>query len=419
MPADPRAPRPDRALRAFALPVLALVLGSGLIAATVFSVAGVELGDDAPHLLRLVAHPFVLFGDYRAAGFWDTWGSFPPLLPLLFGLLVRPWTWLVPDFWAIRLGALSWSLVCLAAMGWLSGRRRHGAPETRRALLAFAFLPTTLATISVLPQEETYVSLFVLALVEAARTRRDRWLLPLLVLAMLAGKYFLLILVFPLAIHSGAPAQRITRWLPVLVGLLGAYVASHWLLHGLTPILSHTLDPSASVSVWALLWTLGLEVPPAVIKALSIVGSVGVVSALCVRMKSDGAGLDSMVVVSLLATLLCISITFPGYVMWVLPLALVTGLSLPVRTQWQQVALFALWGAAELTANFSRGVALALHTPRSAGKSAVAEAAAAVLGADFPYGAVQILGIVGVLACGGLLIRLHMRPGPGTAPTTR
>ena len=86
-------------------PVLALVTVSlGLSTLLYFTTLGREIADDPPALLSLVRNPFALFGDYIAAGFGHRWGSFPPLLPLLFGTLVAPWTWIAPDFWAIRLG---------------------------------------------------------------------------------------------------------------------------------------------------------------------------------------------------------------------------------------------------------------------------------------------------------------------------
>ncbi len=63
-------------------PTIALIASHLAISAILAAATGGrEIGDDAPHLLDLVRAPFSLFGDYRAAGYSDTWGSFPPLLP--------------------------------------------------------------------------------------------------------------------------------------------------------------------------------------------------------------------------------------------------------------------------------------------------------------------------------------------------
>jgi|GEM_PF-2601382 len=398
-----------------ALMALSLAAGAALHAVT----GGAELGDDAPRLLWMCLHPAVLFGDYRAAGLWDTWGSFPPLLPGLFGLPVRPAAQLASPFVAIRIGALAWTAACLLATA-SAARATMGAQGStlRLLLMAFALLPPVWMAAAVLPQEEAYVALFALAIHRAAHARATRWLLPLFVVTALAGKYFLLILMLPVAFHVGRPMARLAVWVPVVLGLLGAWVAYHFVAHGLLPIVSHNVDPGASISLWALLWNLGVQPPVAVLKPASVLLCVAAVAALCLWVRGR-VPLAALMASSLLITLLCLSITFPGYVIWAIPLTLLASLEMGRRDRLRLLGLLGLWGVGELLANASRGVELALTTSRGAGKEAVADAVTDWLGADVPFALLESLGIVAVLVAGVLLVRLLVRaPGPTSARRT-
>jgi len=152
------------------VPLLVLVVSSLAIAWFLFRVSGGnEIADDAGELSRLVRRPFVLWSDYRAAGFSDAWGSFPPLFPLLFAPLVAPWLAIAGGFWGFRLGVFSWTVVAFFALDALLARE-PGVPESRRRGLLFLFvlLPSVLGAIALIPEEEIYVSLFAAALYAAA-----------------------------------------------------------------------------------------------------------------------------------------------------------------------------------------------------------------------------------------------------------
>ena len=385
------------------VPLAVLVVVSALAAAALHAITGgAELGDDAPRLLAMCLEPWVLFGDYRAAGLWDTWGSFPPLLPAFFGLPMRPIAGLVEPFWTIRLGALVWTALALLATASAARSMGSEGSPVRAIVLAFALLPPVWTAAAVLPQEEAYVALFALAIHRAAQPRQTRWLLPLFVLTALAGKYFLLILMLPVAAHLAEP-RRLVLWISVVVGLLAAWVAYHFVAHGLTPILSHNVSPEASVSVWALLWNVGVQPPVAVLKPLSVGLSIAGVATLCIRTRGR-VPLAALMAASLLITLLCLSITFPGYVVWAIPLTLLASLGMPPGRRIQVLALLGLWGVGELLANAARGVELALTQARGPGKEAVADAVSSWLGDGLPFTALESAGIAAVLVSGVLLV---------------
>ena len=376
-------------------PMIALIATHLAIAALLASVTGGrEIGDDAPHLLAMIRNPLSLFGDYRAAGYSNTWGSFPPLLPSLFGLLVRPWLAAGSDFWAIRLGALCWSIVALLGFHWLvSGV--PGAPRRRlrTALWLFALSPALIGGSAVLPEEEAYVCLFGMLLFAAAR--QGRWnLLPLLfTVTAIAGKYFLLALAIPLGIASPRPLRDLTRFVAIPAVVLAVYIAYHRLRFGLMPILEYELTPAGTISVWALLWNLGFQPPPQLIQTASTLTTGSLVLAFCWLARRRKFPLVFSVAGTLWIVLLSVSVAFPPYLLWNLPFLLIVFTMLesaPLR--WVHAGLIYLWGGIAYTAKLFRGVDLALAMDRSAGKDAVADLFVRVLGNDFPYhGAANLL----------------------------
>jgi hypothetical protein len=358
--------------------------------------------------LALVRNPLVLWGNYRDAGFSDLFGSFPPLLPLLFGLLVWPWTLVLPDFWAIRLGVLSWSLVTLWLLhDELSRTESRPVRLHRLALWTYALLPSVWGAIALIPQEEVYVSIAALLLYRAARVGAWQWVPILLVLTALAGKYFLLILILPLALASPTPIRNLFVFGGVSVATLAAYVVYHELAHGLMPILSHRVDPSAGVSVWALLWNLGIRPSPTWLNPLSV-GLCGlVVLTFGLLARRDSLPLAQSFTISLLLTLLTLSITFPAYVLWAVPLSLICLSDLRSRTsQAATIALLVAWGVGEWGANATRGISANL-TAGAGGKPALAEWVLALVGPDFPFHALHLGCLLLVVTSGiGLVVLL-------------
>ncbi len=75
---------------------------AGIFAAATALVAsvtgGIEFASDAPMLYALSTRPFVLFESYRLSTAGPLWGSFPPLLPAVFGALVAPWSAVTDNF---------------------------------------------------------------------------------------------------------------------------------------------------------------------------------------------------------------------------------------------------------------------------------------------------------------------------------
>jgi hypothetical protein len=386
------------------LPLIILVGASLVCSLLVFKLSGGrEIADDVRCLARFARDPFVLWGDYRAAGLSDRWGSFPPLMPLAFGSLVYPWLRIAGDFWGFRLGILSWSIVVLFALyGVLRKEHRVSAKRMNAVLILFALLPSVLGAIAFIPQEEIYVSLFCIALYVAAKANRWRLVFLLLVLSAFAGKYFLLVLAVPLAFQSRSPVKSLLWWGIPCVVLLGAYVWYHKMLFGLTPIMSYVLDPGSSISLWALIWNLGFTLDPENVQRLSLILSGAAVFVFCFAGWKRRIGLEVLMAGTLYITLLCLSITVPAYVLWNVPLVL-----------WMVVCLFS-WGIGEWGANFFRGVKLALDTVRPEGKTALARVAEQLLGRDFPYHFLHVACIVLVVASG--LAQLYLLWTAGREP---
>jgi hypothetical protein len=389
------------------VPLVVLIGISLALSLAVFTLSGgKEIADDVVRLAGFAREPFVLWGNYKAAGLSDRWGSFPPLLPLVFGSLVYPWLRVAGDFWGFRLGILSWSVVALFALYLVLKREREVSLErTRAVLLIFVLLPSVLGAIAFIPQEEVYVSLFCIGLYYAAKTGRRGLLFFLLVLAVLAGKYFLLVLAVPLAFDSRAPVRNLLRWGATCLALLGAYILYHRELFGLTPIASYVLDPGSSISLWGLLWNMGYMPPEGTIRILSLILVAAGVFFFSAAGRRKGIGLQFSMAGTLYITLLCLSITVPAYVLWVVPLTLLAVAVMRERRHvvWTVVGLF-LWGAGEWGANLFRGVRLALDTTRPEGKTAVAKAAERFLGAQFPYHRFHVACIALVVAAGLLLL---------------
>lgn len=404
------------------VPLIVLVGASLVLTLAIFNLSGGrEIADDAAHLVGFARNPFVLWGDYRAAGISDRWGSFPPLLPLVFGSLVYPWLRIAGDFWGFRLGVLSWSIVVLFGL-YLVLRREHGISQGRKkfVLMLFALLPSVLGAIAFIPQEESYVSLYCIALYVAAKYHRWGLVFFLFVLAAFAGKYFLLVLAVPLALQSRALVKNLLLWgVPCFV-LLAAYVWYHKVLFGLTPIVSYVLDPGSSISLWALLWNLGYTLDPAAVRSLSLVLIAIAVFAFCLAGRRSGVELVFLMAGTLYITLLCLSITVPAYVLWNVPLVLVCIALMRVRRHivWTVICLF-FWGVGEWGANFFRGVKLALDTARPEGKTALAKLAERSLGGDFPYHLFHVACIALVLASGLLQIYLLWTAGGKPRPLVR
>ena len=374
---------------------------------------GNEIADDVVTLTRMVRDPFVLWRDYRAAGFSDNWGSFPPLLPPVFSILVAPWLRIAGDFWGFRLGVLSWTIAALFALDALL-RRTGGIPEERRRglLLLFVLLPSVLGAIALIPQEEIYVSLFAAALYAAAAAKRWRLAPPLLLAAVLAGKYFLLILAVPLALYSPAPRRNLLAWGALCAAALGAYVGYHRIAHGLAPIVSHDIGPGWGVSLWALLWNAGFQPAPRLVRILSLACVAVFAAVFAMRSRREGRPLVFSVSGTIVGTLLLLSLATPGYILWAAPLLPVAVGLMKRRAHrvWSIVLLFA-WGVGEWGANFFRGVALALGADRPAGKETVAALAERLLGRGFPFALAHIGFLCLVLAAGcGLLYLLSTAP---------
>jgi len=370
-------------------PTIALIATHLAISAILAAASGGrEIGDDAPHLLELVRSPFLLFGDYRAAGHADTWGSFPPLLPPLFGLLVRPWFAAGSDFWAIRLGALCWSVLALLGFHWLVSAAR-GTPRPRQsaALWLFALSPSIIGASAVLPQEEAYVCLFGILLFAAAE--RGRWnLLPLLfAVAAIAGKYFLVALAVPLAFASPRPLRELIRCALAPAAVLAAHIAYHELRFDLMPILDYELEPTGAISAWALAWELGFQPPARMIQAASTLATGSLVLLFCWLAHRRSFPLVFSTAGTLWILLLGISVAMPPYLLWSLPFLLLafTMLERP-SLRWAHAGLIYLWGGIAYAAKLLRGVDLALSMERPAGKTTIGNWAVRILGEDFPFG---------------------------------
>jgi hypothetical protein len=372
---------------------------------------GAEVADDAPKLIGLAEKPFALWGDYRSAGFSDAWGSLPPLLPLVFGLFVRPAVaWLGP-FWGIRIASLAWSVALLVLLRWVLGRE-VAVPERRceNLIWIFVLLPSVIGAIALIPQEESYVALFALALYAAARAGSWRLVPALLVLAALAGKYFLLVLIIPLAFYSPRPVRNLVLWGGVVLSILTAYVAYHRALFGLLPIVGHEVIRGSSVGLWSLLWNLGIHLPHSQVKILSLFIIPAAAASVSFTARRRGMPLAFSFAATLVVTLILLPISYPAYVLWAIPFVLLSaGMMESGASRVTILLLLFVWGVSEWSANFLRGVSLALSTERSSGKSAVALAAERFLGPGFPFDTLHVLCIALVIACGVCMTILLMR----------
>ncbi len=403
------------------VPLIVLVAVSMAIVFLLSRVSGgKEIADDVATLSRLVRSPFALWGDYREAGFSDTWGSFPPLLPMLFSVLVAPWIVVAGTFWGFRVGVLVWTIVALFALDALLGREQ-GIPESRRRGLLFLFvlLPSVLGTIALIPEEEIYVSLFAAALYAAAAAKRWRPVPFLLLATALAGKYFLLVLAVPLAVYSPAPRRNLIAWCALCGGALAAYVLYHRFAHGLLPILSHDVDPGSSLSIWALLWNLGVQPPLRLVRILSLLGVAVFAAGFSLRFKKEGRPLVFAFAGTIIGTLALLSLSYPGYILWaacLLPVAI--GLMKEKVHVFWAVALLFLWGVGEWGANLFRGVALALGADRPAGKEVIASFAQRLFGSDFPFALAHIVLLCLVLVAAAGLLHLLAR-APTQSPVVR
>jgi hypothetical protein len=374
---------------------------------------GNEIGDDVVTLTRLVRHPFALWGNYRAEGFSDNWGSFPPLFPALFSVLVAPWLAVAGDFWGFRIGVLSWTIVVLFVLDSLLARA-PGIPEPRRRrlLLLFVLLPSVLGTIALIPQEEIYVSLFVVALYAAAAARRWSLMPFLLLLSIFAGKYFLLILALPIALYSPSPRRNLIAWSSLGVAALVAYVSYHRLAHGLMPILNHGTSPRSGISIWTLVWNVGVQPPLRLFTTCSLACVAVFAAVFCARSRRGGRPLVFTCAGTLVGMFALLSLASPGYILWAVPLLSVAiGLMKKKAHRAWSIALLVLWGVGEWGANFFHGVAFALGTDRPAGKETLASFAQRLFGSDFPFSLANVVFLALVFACAiGLLYLLSAAP---------
>ena len=391
------------------LPASLLLIGLsvGISLAVALVTGGREVGDDAPHLLELVRAPWILWGDPAASGLAPTWQSFPPLLPPLFGLAIRPWLDVLSDFGAIRAGALLWTLGALIGLDAFA-RRVGGIEKRDRQLLlvGFATLPSVLAAIALLPQEESYVALFAMALVAAHHARRPLLVAALLGLTALAGKVFVLALAAPLAFASVRPWRTLVGYGAAAGFALGGFLALQIVRFGAAPLAGYEVAPSTSVSLWAVLdtfWSL-----PAGIVPLSAVLAGAAILAISAAGRRAGVPVLHLCAIALWCVQLGVAVAMPPYLVWNLPLLLViAGDPRAGARRWAIVAILYLWGGVAYAAKLLGGVALAVEGGRSAGKTAIADAAVRLLGETFPFGTartalVALLVVLGI-ACARLV----------------
>jgi hypothetical protein len=401
---------------ALAAPAFALCALHAAATATLFAVTGGrEIADDAPHLLRFVREPFLLFASPEASGLPSTWASFPPLLPPLFGALVRPWLAVAPEFVAIRAGVLLWTLAALAALHAFAARSLSLAPpEARRALWLYTLVPLPLLASALLPQEEAYVSLFAVGLAAAALAGRTGWVAAGLAATALAGKVFLLLLAVPLAFAGPAPFRTLALYGAAGAAALGAYLGFHQLAHGSMPLLGYRLDPVQGVSIWSLLRLLGVPLDASGLGLASVAATGAASLAFCAWGRRRRQGLVELAAGTLWIAQIGLSVAMPPYLLWNLPFLAVY--AAPSVRRWRVVAAaLVAWTAAAYGAKGVRGVALALETPRGEGKGAVAALFERFLGRDFPYDAAQLTLTALCLAIGtAFTAALLIAPGRST-----
>lgn len=390
------------------LPSFVLVAVSLAIVASLDRASGgKEIADDVASLSKMVREPFVLWGDYRAAGLSDNWGSFPPLFPPLFSILVAPFMLIAGDFWGFRLGVLCWAVVALVVLDALLVRNR--IPAERRMALEFLFvlLPSLMVTIAVIPEEEIFVSLFVAALFSAGASARWNLVTILFLVSTLAGKYFLLVLVPVLAVWSPSPLRNATIWFGLPLAALAAYAEYHKFSHGIMPIVSHDVNLGSYVSFWALAWNLGLRAPQNLAKILSALLAAAFAVILASRARVSRRPLAMVFSGTMVGSVMLISISAPGYILWGAPIyPVAVGLMEKKVHRLATALLLVLWGLGELGANFFRGVSLALAVDRPEGEERIASVAERLLGSHFPFSAAHIGFLFLVLACGCALVYL-------------
>ena len=218
-------------------------------------------------------------------------------------------------------------------------------------------------------------------------------------------------LAIPLAFASPTPFRDVLRYAAPPVAALVLYVAYHHLAHGLLPILSYSLDASPSLSVWGFLWHLGVRPPVSGLMPASVLLCVVSVACFCGAARRSRLELPFVISGSLVLTLLTLSVSLPGYVLWAVPVMMVCWTRIQRGKRRAQLALLiGIWGVAEWAANFFRGVGRNLELDLE-GKTALAERAANLLSVEFPFHALHLLSIGLVLGCGGLLILLLWREG--------
>ena len=379
--------------RAFASPLwlgplsALLVLGVGASGAIAWVTGGREIANDAPHLLVFAERPFVVWQNHVETGIGYSWASFPPLLPTLWGALIAPFTWVFDDFWSIRLGVLAWCAVALIALHAVLARTPGvDVSGHRLALWTWALVPSVWGSVGMLPQEESYVSLFVLGAYFALATGRESWIPWILVATALGAKYFALIVLVPLAFTTDRPIRNGVVWGAAVGAALGGYLLYHELRFGEMPIVDYYLDPSSSISLWALAWNLGFQPDAQIISQLAVLLTGGAVGLYCLAARQLGVPGVFHTAGGMYVALLTISTTYPAYVLWGLPVALVALAQMHApRDRFVTIALMLAWAAAEWGANLARGVALALRADRTEGKEAIGRAAESVFGPDFPW----------------------------------
>ena len=345
---------------------------AALTGALAFFAGGREVGDDAVHLLELVSDPWILFRAPDATALPPTWRSFPPLLPLGFGLLVRPWLAVVPEFVAIRLGVLAWAVIALVAFDRVARASGLGEDERRRGLWIFALLPSLAASLALLPQEEIYVALFAMALFAAGRAQRFGLFAAAAAAAVLGGKILLAALVVPVACSAPRPLRELARAGGAMALAQGAWLGWQTLAHGQAPLLSYSIDPVTSISPWGALAGAGWRLSPELTRALSgALGAAGVLAVGGLVLRGRLPALHGCAL-ALFVPLLALPIAMPPYLVWNLPfLALVAARMPRARRAWT-VALLAAWGGIAYACKILAGVALALERARPDGKPAIA-----------------------------------------------
>jgi hypothetical protein len=238
----------------------------------------------------------------------------------------------------------------------------------------------------------------------------------LFALSALAAKVFLLVLVIPIALASSKPVRNLVFFGLAGAGALGVYLGYHGIRFGEIPLLSYRLEPTAGISIWALLWNLGLEIPQEVLQPLSLFATGSLALGFCWLARKRSLPLTDLVAVTLWITTLCVAIAMPPYLLWNLPFLLIAITRMArAAMRWGSIVLLFLWCGAAYGAKLFHGVYLTLATDRGAGKDAVADLVVRSLGSDFPYPAAQT-SLIGVcVAIGIACVALLWMPAARTA----